>query len=428
MLPRILHRPASESISLWYDRGMGLFDIFLGGNEAKKRVEDLQRRLKANPTNVTCALELADAYAKTGAQKQAVQLLNRLGPALQKSGQYMGAIAVYKRISELDPKGTDPATAGALKELEKLQLQASAKTLPTSTIKISSAETAAESAAAQAKREELAPLFQKIPIFKDVPPHLLAQLVQKIHLRTLDAGVVLFEEGAPGSSLFFVVSGELQVTGKGEGGRDVVLRTMGEGEVIGEISFLSQLPRSATLKTKAPSVLIELERRAVDDVIRKSPKLREALQVMYKDRVLNDVLVRSKVFGPLPESVRKEIAQMLVPLTVEGGDPIPPAGMSGEAVYLIAQGVVRITAKDQYGHEVERAMLSPPSFFGDLGRERAEALASASALVDVELYRLGQAELMPLLSAHPELWSALDEINLAKLGNASGTGTHSKAT
>lgn len=399
---------------------MGLFDRIFGPSaEAKKRVEELQRRLKTSPTNVACAIALADAHVESGSPKAAVKLLNQLGPVLQKNGQFLAAIAVYKKAGELDPKAEEAGSALSLRELKRLQAAASSQSLPTTAPRARPAEGgAADPATAaldQQKREQIHPLLENIPLFKDVPPHLIDQLIQKIHLRTYDAGKTLFEEGAPGSSLFFIVEGELSVSGKDEKGGDVPLRTLSAGDVLGEMSFLSSLPRSATVKTKSPAALLELERRAVDPLVRKSPNLKEALDTLYRERVLNDVLVRSTIFGSLRKEARDDIASRLVAETVEAGSPIKGSS-SPETLYLIAQGLVRL-ATFENGREVERAILSPPAFFGNAASSEDATPILAAAVTDVELYRLDLHELAGILKDHPKVWAALDELQTERLGS-----------
>ena len=70
-----------------------------------------------------------------------------------------------------------------------------------------------------------------------------------------DAGVLLIQEGEPGSKLFIVESGELEVTINGE-----KIRDMSKGTMLGELSLLYDAPRSATVQCKTKCVLWSLRR------------------------------------------------------------------------------------------------------------------------------------------------------------------------
>ena len=137
---------------------MGLFDRFRSGSSAelRQKIEELRKRLKANPGSLTVALALADALHESGATREGVKLLAELGPVLQKKGQYLGAIAAYKKIAELEPAASSPEAAAARAELKRLEAAASTKSLQAVAPKSGAS---AEGADAQQKREEIHPLL-----------------------------------------------------------------------------------------------------------------------------------------------------------------------------------------------------------------------------------------------------------------------------
>ncbi len=63
--------------------------------------------------------------------------------------------------------------------------------------------------------------------------------------REIEAGRELFHEGDPGDGLFLVVSGEIDIVKRGPRDEQPLAR-LGEGAVLGEISLLTNEPRSAT--------------------------------------------------------------------------------------------------------------------------------------------------------------------------------------
>jgi CRP-like cAMP-binding protein len=61
-------------------------------------------------------------------------------------------------------------------------------------------------------------------------------------------GSVLISQGEKGSGLFIITKGTVRITRKNSpDGAEEVLGTAGAGEVIGEMSLLDDLPRSATV-------------------------------------------------------------------------------------------------------------------------------------------------------------------------------------
>ena len=75
--------------------------------------------------------------------------------------------------------------------------------------------------------------------------------------RTLKAGDVLFTEGDPSNAMYVVKSGQLSVF-KGKNYHEVELAKIGPDEVVGEMAFFDHQPRSASVRAKKDSEVLEL--------------------------------------------------------------------------------------------------------------------------------------------------------------------------
>ena len=60
------------------------------------------------------------------------------------------------------------------------------------------------------------------------------------------SGQTLFEEGYPADGVYLVCSGKVKVV-KNRAGKDIVLATLGENAIFGEMAFIDSRPRSATV-------------------------------------------------------------------------------------------------------------------------------------------------------------------------------------
>jgi predicted acylesterase/phospholipase RssA len=74
----------------------------------------------------------------------------------------------------------------------------------------------------------------------------------------LKAGARLFEAGEPGDALFVVCTGRLQAVAPGGG--EVIVREIGSGGAIGELSLLTGSPRSASVRARRDSLLLRVGR------------------------------------------------------------------------------------------------------------------------------------------------------------------------
>lgn len=404
---------------------MGLFErpAAASGGVDRRQLEELRRRTREAPQDVATALAAASALASAGERREAVAVLNRAGSALQKAGKGVEAIAVYRKVDDVDPKSEVTSAFLTRLELKKL-LAAASRALPASGPSGPAAPAApapapdpeqeVARAARRVKKERVQAAAAAIPFLKDVPPFLLELVLEKVHLRELALGDVLFREGEAGASLVFVAAGELAAASRGPSGETVPLGRLGPGSVLGEISFLSGVPRTATLTATEPCELLELERGAVDAVLRKNRGLAGALSILYRERVLDGVLARSVLFAGLPREERDLFASRFAPVEARAGSEIVVQGRTDDAIFLLRRGQVRVSV-ERGGKEVGLALLSPPEIFGDWAALRGTArTATVTAVTPVELLRLSRADLLELVERNPPVRAALEEVQLQR--------------
>jgi len=69
----------------------------------------------------------------------------------------------------------------------------------------------------------------------------------------------VFTEGGGGRALYFIAQGGVRLLRQDHRGGQVTLAVLGEGEVFGEMSLISEAPRSASAVTTEPTVLWQLK-------------------------------------------------------------------------------------------------------------------------------------------------------------------------
>ena len=100
--------------------------------------------------------------------------------------------------------------------------------------------------------------------------------------RVLQAGEVLFQEGDAGDSAFVIESGQLEVS-RGQGAEREVLALLGPGEMLGEMSLLDHLPRSASAAARQPTRLRAITGEHLKDKLDGAdPLLRLLLKMILK--------------------------------------------------------------------------------------------------------------------------------------------------
>ena len=91
------------------------------------------------------------------------------------------------------------------------------------------------------------------------------------------AGQTLIAQGDPGDSMYLSISGRLRAYIRDEDGVQRMVREMGRGQVIGEMSLYTDEPRSATVVAIRDSVLVRLDKPAFNRLLSSSAQVSIAL-------------------------------------------------------------------------------------------------------------------------------------------------------
>ena len=88
----------------------------------------------------------------------------------------------------------------------------------------------------------------KIPFFKTFTDHELTKLVGREKLfRDCRKGGYIFKEGDPGSALFVLLFGEVDLVKKSEGGKESIILKLKSGALFGEVAMLTGKDRKSVV-------------------------------------------------------------------------------------------------------------------------------------------------------------------------------------
>lgn len=123
-------------------------------------------------------------------------------------------------------------------------------------------------------------LLNRVPLFHNLSEEDFRRICGMIEEIDLPAGETLFDEGSPGDRAYIIQSGELEVV-KATSGRDVLLAVRGPGDVIGEMSLIEDVPRTATVRARTDARLAVISHEQFDRLLDTSPTAaRTMLQVV----------------------------------------------------------------------------------------------------------------------------------------------------
>ena len=145
--------------------------------------------------------------------------------------------------------------------------------------------------------QEEVELLRNIPLFAKIEPSKLKLLVFTSERLTYSQDEILFSQGDAGDSAYIIIGGEADIVVNTPGG-PLVVATLKQNEIVGEIAILCGVPRTATVRAKTelttlritkdlffnlviefPQIAVEIMRELARRLEQTTTKLREAAAI-----------------------------------------------------------------------------------------------------------------------------------------------------
>ena len=109
----------------------------------------------------------------------------------------------------------------------------------------------------------------QIPFFKAFTDHELTKLVGREKLfKDSKKGGYIFKEGDPGSSLYVLLFGDIDLVKKSEGGTESIILKLKSGALFGEVAMLTGNKRNVAARAASTKVVVmEFTRTLIDKMI-----------------------------------------------------------------------------------------------------------------------------------------------------------------
>lgn len=118
-----------------------------------------------------------------------------------------------------------------------------------------------------------------------LPVEVLRELAARSRTLRFAPGEWILRQGEEGSSLHIVLEGSVRVMIASDGQEPIEVAQLGVGQVFGEMSVMTGEPRSASVCADTETVLLELCKDAVRDVVDKTPELMQAMGDVLAQRM-----------------------------------------------------------------------------------------------------------------------------------------------
>lgn len=120
-------------------------------------------------------------------------------------------------------------------------------------------------------------LLRKVPLFANIDTAKLKLLAFTSERLAFPAGAVLFNEGDRGNSAYLLLSGKVNVSLKSAQG-PVVVATIGQHNIVGEMALLGDMPRTASVIASEPVEALKIKKDQFFQLLRDLPQM--TLEIM----------------------------------------------------------------------------------------------------------------------------------------------------
>jgi len=125
--------------------------------------------------------------------------------------------------------------------------------------------------------------LQKLEIFAGLDAEQLGEIAAIVKTKSCSRGEAIITEGEQDNNFYVVLSGCFEIR---LGNNNIALANIGVGQPIGEVGFIAEVARTATVTAIRESIVLVLEKNAFDVVCRDNPKIWYALSVALARRLL----------------------------------------------------------------------------------------------------------------------------------------------
>jgi len=143
------------------------------------------------------------------------------------------------------------------------------------------------------KKDDTRNILSDIQLFEGLTPAQLDWVSHRAHRRVFPTGknVMLVEQ--PGEAVYVILHGTVKVYTE-QGGRDAILSILGGGDLLGEMSLIDSVGRSASVVTLEDSLMLWMDKVTFNYILDNFPPIARNLVKILSARVrLSDQMIQS---------------------------------------------------------------------------------------------------------------------------------------
>ncbi len=240
-----------------------------------------------------------------------------------------------------------------------------------------------------------------LPIFAKLTKLQVRDFLVGSNIHMKQKGEVAFERNEYTNSFWAIVDGAVGIEVNPANPNEVV--TLKTGEFFGEMGLISGRRRTATVRARQPSLLLEVPRSIMIRLRNTVPEVRRAIDEVAIVRQIQTYLA--------PKVSRDMLADVVATAEVANfkkGDILIEQGKEDDCVYLIRSGSVVVSRSDG-AKETVLSYVPAGNYVGEMAMlKRQPRSATVKAAVALEAIRMKSDALRALMEHNPEIRTQLE--------------------
>lgn len=145
----------------------------------------------------------------------------------------------------------------------------------------------------ETKKDDTRNLLADIDLFKGLTPTQLEWVAQRAHRRVFEAGRNVLTIEQPGEAVYIILHGTVKIHIE-QGQRVVIISILGAGDLLGEMSLIDSIGRSASAVTLEDSLLLWMDKVTFNYMLDNfTPVARNLVRIMSARVRLSDQLIQA---------------------------------------------------------------------------------------------------------------------------------------
>lgn len=156
-----------------------------------------------------------------------------------------------------------------------------------------------------------------VPIFSNLTYEEMMEVARITTEKTYEKGEMIYMAGDKGEKLYVIHTGKVKVTRFTESGKEQVIRVLGPGEFMGELSLFSPLPLTDNGETLSKTRVCMIDGEKLKELMKKYPTIAFKVMEELSSRLdkAEDLIENISLHG-----VEKRLASTLIRMANEKGE------------------------------------------------------------------------------------------------------------